>query len=136
MTFTDFKQIKEDMAFLGDWQEKYAYVIDLGKLMQPLESVEMDEDHLVPGCVSRAWLYFEENNDTLIFRSFSEALIVNGLIYIVSSLYNNKSFTEALSLDSEQILKELGLAEHLSPNRVNGLRSILHSIKVYTEKKV
>ena len=127
-TFTSFSDIKDDMTLLSDWQDKYAYIIDMGKLLPPLDEERKDEDHLVPGCVSRVWLYFNDSGDTLDFDVYSDALIVNGLLYIVCSMYYGKRFAEAAALDPEQIFRDLGLEEHLTPNRVNGLRAVLAKI--------
>ena len=136
MLFSDFNAIKDDLEFIDDWQEKYAYIIEMGKQLPDIGEDLKKDDHLVPGCVSRVWLYIEDDPEILKFRVFSEALIVNGLLYIVCSIYHGKPLKEINNTDTELIFRELGLQEHLTPSRVNGLRSVIFLIKDYIESKV
>lgn len=135
MKFPDFQEIKSDLEFIDDWQDRYAYLIEIGKQLPNIGNELKKDNHLVPGCVSRVWLHIEDDPYILKFRVFSEALIVNGLLYIVCSIYQGRQFAEVNKIDTELIFRELGLQEHLTPGRVNGLRSVIFLLKDYIESK-
>ena len=119
----------EDFTFLDDWEDRYMHVIDMGKALPPLIANEKSDVNKVKGCVSQVWLITEKKDGKLSFRGDSDAHIVKGLVAIVLQIYSGRTPTEIQTLDAEPILMELGLAEHLSPQRSNGLRAMILRIK-------
>lgn len=119
----------EDFTFLDDWEDRYMHVIDMGKALPPLSANEKSDVNKVKGCVSQVWLITEKKDGKLTFRGDSDAHIVKGLVAIVLQIYSGRTPTEIQTLDAEPILMELGLAEHLSPQRSNGLRAMILRIK-------
>lgn len=122
----------DDFAFLDDWEDRYTHVIDLGKNMAPLEVSEMTDAHKVKGCVSQVWLVSEHDPDTgrITFRGDSDAHIVKGLVAVVLTLFSGRTPQEILDIEAEPILGQLGLSEHLSVQRSNGLRAMIERIKM------
>lgn len=126
----DVSDLIEDFAFLDGWEERYMYVIDLGKHMGDLPESDRIEANKVQGCASQVWLVSERNaNGHLVFRGDSDAHIVRGLVAISTSVFSNKPDTVIRGLDAEALFAELGLSEHLSAQRANGLRSMVARIK-------
>ncbi|MCX7304516.1 MAG: SufE family protein [Hyphomicrobiales bacterium] len=124
--------IRDDFAFLEEWEDRYRYVIDLGAALPPFPEESRSDAQKVPGCVSQVWLTTEVGGgaDPVIdFRGDSDAHIVRGLVAIVLALFSGRRASDILSTDAEAVLKELGLDEHLSPQRANGLRSMVKRIK-------
>ena len=121
----------DDFAFLDDWEDRYMHVIDMGKQMAPLAENERNDATKVKGCVSQVWLvsHFDPGTGHLSFRGESDAHIVKGLVAIVLTLFSDRTPDEIISLDAEPILTQLGLAEHLSIQRSNGLRAMIERIK-------
>lgn len=123
----------EDFSFLDDWEDRYRYVIELGKDLVPLTEEEHSAANKVQGCVSQVWLVTEpqtKGGTTIVnFRGDSDAFIVRGLIAIVLRIYSGKSVQEILSIDARGIFEKLGLNEHLSPQRSNGLYSMVERVK-------
>ncbi|MGV8996362.1 MAG: SufE family protein [Parvibaculaceae bacterium] len=123
----------EDFSFLDDWEERYRYVIELGKDLTPLSEAEHSAANKVQGCVSQVWLVTEPHaqgdNPLMEFRGDSDAFIVRGLIAIVLRIYSGKPASEILSIDARNIFERLGLNEHLSPQRSNGLYSMVERVK-------
>ena len=107
------------------------HVIDLGKQMPPLDASERNDATRVKGCVSQVWLvsHFDSDTGLLSFRGESDAHIVKGLVAIVLTLYSGRKPTDIIEIDAEPILRDLGLAEHLSIQRSNGLRAMIERIK-------
>lgn len=125
-------QILEDFALLDDWEDRYRYVIELGKSLEALPDSERSAATKVHGCASQVWLSTEldqQQQPRLRFRGDSDAHIVRGLIAIVIALYDNKTPAEILSTDAEAIFSELGLREHLTAQRSNGLRALVDRIR-------
>lgn len=122
-----------DFSFLDDWEERYRYVIELGRELAPLSAEEHSPENKVQGCVSQVWLVTEPRADTdgthLIFRGDSDAHIVRGLIAILLRIYSGKTPAEILAIDAKEIMAKLGLNEHLSPQRSNGLFSMVGRIQ-------
>nr|WP_319382639.1 SufE family protein [uncultured Roseibium sp.] len=131
---TDIAEILETFDFLDDWEDRYKYLIDLGKELPPLTEAERSDANKVRGCVSQVWLITNVSDGAgggpvLTFRGDSDALIVQGLVAIVTSLFGNKTAQEILDTDVEGIFAQLGLQEHLTPQRSNGLRSMVGRIR-------
>ena len=123
-------ELKDEFELLGDWEERYRYVIDLGKDLAPLTDGERTETHKVRGCASQVWLVTEPQNDgTLRFRGDSDAHIVRGLIAILLRLYSGRAPGEILAFDANAAFTQLGLAGALSAQRSNGLASMVGRIR-------
>lgn len=126
----DVAELIEDFAFLDGWEERYMHVIDLGKAMVPLPEADQIEANKVRGCASQVWLVSDRNaEDHLVFRGDSDAHIVRGLVAIAVQVFSGKSDSVIRSLDTEALFDDLGLSEHLSSQRANGLRSMVARIK-------
>lgn len=131
MTAT-LEAIREDFAFLDSWEDRYRYIIDLGESLPEFPESSRDEAHKVRGCVSQVWLHTEvgEGPDPVIcFRGDSDAHIVRGLVAIMLALFSGKRASEIIRTDAEQTMRALGLDEHLTPQRANGLRAMIKRIK-------
>ena len=127
---TRLNQLGEEFEFLGDWEERYRYVIELGKELAPLTDGERIEGHKVRGCASQVWLVTEPQADgTVQFRGDSDAHIVRGLIAILLTMQSGKSAREIFASDPIAVFDELGFREHLTPQRSNGLRAMVERIR-------
>ncbi|WP_295806169.1 SufE family protein [uncultured Nitratireductor sp.] len=129
---TTIDTIYDDFAFLDDWEERYRYIIDLGNGLSPYPETERDEAHRVRGCVSQVWLHTERGkgeDPILTFKGDSDAHIVRGLVAIMMLLFSGKRASEILAIDAEDVMRKLGLDDHLTPQRANGLRSMIQRIK-------
>ncbi|KXF79459.1 cysteine desufuration protein SufE [Paramesorhizobium deserti] len=125
--------IVTDFDVLDEWEDRYRYVIDLGRDLKPYPEDARDAAHKVQGCVSQVWLKTEIGggpDPEIIFLGDSDAHIVRGLVAIVLALYSGRKASEILAIDPEGILKTLGLDEHLTPQRSNGLRAMIRRIRV------
>lgn len=129
---TKIDTIRDDFSFLDDWEDRYRYVIDLGNGLAPYPEEFRDGSHKVPGCVSQVWLHATrgEGADPVIeFVGDSDAHIVRGLVAIMIAFYSGRRASEIAAADAEGLLRELGLDEHLTPQRANGLRSMIGRIR-------
>lgn len=130
---TKFDDIIEDFEFLDDWDDRYKYVIDLGRSLPPYPEDKRNDDYKVRGCASQVWLTHSidnangENNITLL--ADSDAHIVRGLVAILLALYSGKSAKEILTLDPNEALKPLDLNDHLTPQRTNGFASMIAKVR-------
>ena len=124
------KQIVEEFAFFTDWMEKYEYLIDLGKTLPPFPDEKKREENLIPGCQSRVWLYSLCENGKLFFYADSDAIITKGIISLLIKVFSGHSPKEILDADVD-FINQIGLKEHLSPTRANGLVSMMKQIKAY-----
>ena len=126
-------EIIENFEFMDDWEDRYRYVIELGRELEPLQTEDYTEDHKVRGCVSQVWLVTEQERDgggpVLKFRGDSDAHIVRGLIAILIALYSGKKADEITQLDAEEVFDQIGLRDHLTPQRSNGLASMVKRVK-------
>ncbi|TYO89453.1 SufE family protein [Oceanicella actignis] len=128
----DFEEIAETFAFLDDWEDRYGYVIELGKAMEPMPDSLKGPETKVEGCASQVWIAprIEEGPPRrLHFQGDSDAMIVRGLIAILRALYSGRTLDEIRALDAQAALDRLGLAEHLSAQRSNGLRAMVGRIR-------
>lgn len=131
---TTLEEILETFDFLDDWEDRYKYLIDIGRALPALPDTEKNDINRVRGCVSQVWLVTETsknpNGDPVIsYRGDSDALIVQGLVAITLALYSGKTAKEILEIDVDGLFGELGLQEHLTPQRSNGLKSMVARIK-------
>ena len=132
-TLPSIDEILENFELLDDWDERYRYVIELGRMMEPLPEEAHSEANKVRGCASQVWLETKLDrtgeDPVLRLRGDSDAHIVRGLVALLISLYSGKKASEALSTDALGVFKSLGLSEHLTPQRSNGVRSMVERIR-------
>ncbi|MCT4683467.1 MAG: SufE family protein [Roseicyclus sp.] len=128
-----FEEIADTFEFLDDWEERYRHVIELGKAMEPLEDAVKVPATKVDGCASQVWILPRIEGDgagaTFHFRGDSDAMIVRGLIAVLHALYDGLSVGEVLKVDAGGELARLGLNDHLSSQRSNGLRAMVERIR-------
>lgn len=123
-------EIVETLSFFDSWEDRYRYMIDLGKEIPEMDSSLKTDERLVPGCQSQVWIDWKKENHCFIFNVDSDALIVKGLLAIVMAAYNEKTKDEILEFDIENYFDQLDLIKHLSPTRGNGLRAMVEKIKL------
>lgn len=121
--------IIETLSFFDDWEERYKYIIDLGRELPPLDDAQRTDEHLVRGCQSQVWLVSQQRDDRLFFDADSDAFIVKGLLAVVLAAYNGKRPAEIRDFDIEQYFEQLNLIKHLSVTRGNGLRAMVQRIQ-------
>ena len=127
---TQIEQLKATFEMLPDWEERYRFIIDLGRKLEPLEDDERNEATRVRGCMSQVWLIAdEEDDDKLHFRGDSDAHIVRGLIGVLLMIYSDKTPQEIAEIDINQIFADLNLEQHITMNRRNGLYSMVETIQ-------
>ena len=124
------KSLAEDFSFMEDWTEKYQYMIDLSKSLDEMDLEFKTEDNLIKGCQSKVWLHSSFDGEKIHFQADSDAIISKGIVAILLNILNDRSPNEILSADLS-FIDEIGLKEHLSPNRANGLSSMFKQIKFY-----
>jgi cysteine desulfuration protein SufE len=127
---SEFEQIVEDFNFLDDWEDKYRYVIEEGKKMPALDGSLKVDSNKVNGCASQVWLNFSIS-DRLHFEGDSDAIIVKGLIAILRKLYNDTPIDEIKNISAWENFKRLGLDDHLSTQRSNGVKAMVARIKSF-----
>ena len=125
----DVQALKDTFEFFDDWEDKYRFVIDLGKDLPALSESERIDENIIRGCQSQVWLVHEIKENTLHFAMDSDAHIVRGLISIVLIALNNRSANDILATDIEALFDELQLLSHLSATRGNGLRAMIQRIQ-------
>ena len=126
----------QNFEILGNWEERYRYVIDLGRKLPDLDEKYKVEDNRVKGCVSNVWLITLVNDDktpTLEFKADSDAHIVRGLVTILLAIYSGRTAKEILAVDIKDIFQQLDLESHLSPSRSNGFFSMVERIKALAQ---
>lgn len=129
----DIAEITDNLTFLDDWEDRYRYVIELGQQLEPIEDAERNPANKVEGCVSQVWLVTdrkdEDGNPVLTYRGDSDAMIVKGLVAILIALYSGRSPSEIAETDALETFDELGLREHLTTQRSNGLVAMVKRIR-------
>lgn len=126
-------EIIEDLEFFDDWEERYKYIIDLGKELPPFEEQFRLDANLVKGCQSSVWLHSERDNNVFRFSVDSDAIIVRGLLALVLAAFDEKTAAQITDFDIDGYFAEIDLENHLSPTRGNGLRAIVAKIKALAE---
>lgn len=136
MAQTGIDDIVDNFDFLDDWEDRYRYVIELGKLLEPISEDERSAANKVEGCVSQVWLVLSHASDqeaqgsnVLTYRGDSDALIVKGLVAILVALFTGKSAAEITATDALAVFDKIGLREHLTPQRSNGLVAMVERVK-------
>lgn len=129
MSLPTTEEIIDDLEFLDDWEQRYQYIIDLGKQLPGLPDEQKKDDYLVRGCQSSVWMISEARGDKLFFKVDSDAIIVQGLLALVLAAYDGKTSNEIQQFDIDGYFKQLDLERHISPTRGNGLRAMVAKIK-------
>ncbi len=120
----------EDFSFFDDWTQKYEYMIELSKTLDKMDDSLKNDENLIKGCQSKVWLNADFKDGKINFIADSEAIITKGIIAILLMVFNNKTPDEIIKSDVS-FIEKIGLKEHLSPNRANGLYSMIKQIKFY-----
>ncbi|UWR54282.1 SufE family protein [Phaeobacter inhibens] len=129
MASAAFEEIVEDFEFLEDWEDRYRHVIEQGKAMDPLDDALKVPATKVDGCASQVWLHPTIENGVFHFDGESDAMVVRGLIAVLRALYNGLTVGEVLAVDARGELTRLGLNDHLSAQRSNGLTAMVQRIR-------
>jgi cysteine desulfuration protein SufE len=124
------QNIVAEFSDLDDWMDKYALLIDLGKELKPLDEELRIKQNLIDGCQSRVWVHANYEDGKIFFQGDSDAILTKGLISLIIRAYNGQSLDDILN-NQPNFINEIGLAEHLSPTRSNGLNSMIKQIKLY-----
>ncbi len=124
------KEVMDSFSFLENWEQRYEYMIDLGKSLPLIDSKYKTDDFIIKGCQSRVWMHAHLEDDRLFFTADSDAIITKGIIAILIQVYSGQKPNEILRSDGSFIDK-IGIKEHLSPTRANGLGSMIKQIKFY-----
>jgi cysteine desulfuration protein SufE len=130
MASPDFEEIVEDFEFLEDWEDRYRFVIDMGKAMDPLPDALKAPATKVEGCASQVWLHPKVADGVFHFDGESDAMIVRGLVAVLRKLYNGLSLDAVLAVDAHAEMARLGLNDHLSAQRSNGVRAMIERIRL------
>lgn len=131
MTINEIQdEIIEEFVQLDDWMDRYQLLIDLGEDSDTLEAVDKNEQNLIDGCQSRVWLVCSEKDGVLTFKAESDALIVRGIVALLIRVLSGHTAAEILAADL-YFIREIGLAEHLSPTRSNGLLAMVKQMRMY-----
>lgn len=130
----DIADLIENFSVLDDWEDKYEYLIDLGEKLPPLDEKYKTDEWKVSGCQSQVWLVPERQGEILTFKGDGDAVMVKGIIAVILAIYRNKSVQEIKKIEVDKIFAKLGLQEHLSLSRRNGMMSMVDKIKYYADK--
>ena len=123
-------EIVDEFSMFDDWMQRYEYIIELGKSLPLIKEEFKTDDNLIKGCQSKVWLKGEQNEDKIIFTADSDAILTKGIIAILIRTFSNQKASDILDADMS-FIDEIGLKEHLSPTRANGLVSMIKNIKMY-----
>ncbi|HUH37576.1 MAG TPA: SufE family protein [Spongiibacteraceae bacterium] len=129
MTLASTDEILEDLEFFDNWEERYRYIIDLGKALPAMDPSLQTPDRLVKGCQSQVWMDVRQNQGRLHFIVDSDAIIVRGLLALILAAYDNRTPAQIRDFDIDAYFQRLDLERHLSPTRGNGLRAIVAKIR-------
>ena len=131
MTIENLQQnLIQDFSFFEDWAQRYEYMIELSKGLEIMDQQMKNDKNIIKGCQSKVWLHAELNEGKIKFLADSEAIITRGIIAILLTIFNNRTPNEIIESDTN-FIEKIGLKEHLSPNRANGLYSMIKQIKFY-----
>ena len=123
-------EIIDEFSLFEDWMQRYEYMIELGKSIEQIDTSKKIDSNLIKGCQSKLWLHAELNNNKLIFKADSEAIITKGIAAVLLRVFSNQTPEDILNANLDFVDK-IGLKEHLSPTRANGLISMIKQIKYY-----
>ena len=124
------EEIVDEFSMFDDWMERYEYIIELGKKLPLIKEDYKTDNNLIKGCQSKVWLQGEQTNEMIVFTADSDAILTKGIIAILIRTFSNQSAKDILEADMD-FIDEIGLKEHLSPTRANGLVSMIKNIKMY-----
>ncbi len=128
------KEIQDDIidefSMFDDWMQRYEYIIELGKNLPLIQEEFKTEENIIKGCQSKVWLQGEQKDDTVVFTADSDAILTKGIIAILIRVFSNQKPADILEADMD-FIDAIGLKEHLSPTRANGLVSMIKNIKMY-----
>lgn len=129
-------EIIETLSFFDSWEDRYKYIIDLGKELPEMDDALKVDEYLVRGCQSQVWLVPEASSEQIVFQVDSDAHIVKGLLALVLAAFNGKTPKAILNFDVEGYFEQLDLVRHLSPTRGNGLKAMVQKIKETAQNQV
>lgn len=124
------EELIDEFSMFEDWEERYQYMIDLGKTLPIIEEQYKTDDNVIKGCQSKVWVHAEMEDDKVVFTADSDAIITKGIIAILIRVFSNQSPQAIIDADTA-FIDEIGLKEHLSPTRANGLVSMIKQLKMY-----
>ena len=124
------EEIVDEFSMFDDWMQRYEYIIELGKNLPLIKEEFKIDENLIKGCQSKVWLQGEQNEDKIIFTADSDAILTKGIIAILIRVFSNQTPKDIIDADMG-FIDEIGLKEHLSPTRANGLVSMIKNIKMY-----
>lgn len=124
------EEIIDEFSMFEDWMERYEYIIDLGKALPMINDSFKSDENLIVGCQSKVWLHSEIEEDKIAFTADSDAILTKGIVALLLRVFNNQKPSDILKTDLF-FVDEIGLKEHLSPTRANGLVSMIKQIKLY-----
>ena len=122
--------IIDEFSMFDDWEERYQYMIDLGKTLPLIDAQYKTDDNIIKGCQSKVWVHAEMDDDKVVFTADSDAIITKGIIAILIRVFSNQHPKDIIDSDTV-FIDQIGLKEHLSPTRANGLVSMIKQIKMY-----
>nr|WP_315170589.1 SufE family protein [uncultured Flavobacterium sp.] len=123
-------EIVDEFSMFDDWMQRYEYIIELGKNLPLIAEAAKTDDNLIKGCQSKVWLQGQQNEDKIVFTADSDAILTKGIIAILIRAFSNQKAADILNAEMD-FIDEIGLKEHLSPTRANGLVSMIKNIKMY-----
>lgn len=123
-------EIVDEFSMFDDWMERYEYIIELGKGLPLIDEKFKTEDNIIKGCQSKVWVNGEKQDDKILFTADSDAILTKGIIAILIRTFSNQKAADILEANTD-FIDEIGLKEHLSPTRANGLVSMIKKIKMY-----
>lgn len=124
------EEIIDEFSMFEDWMERYEYIIDLGKSLPLIDEAYKLDENLIKGCQSKVWMYSEVENDKVVFTADSDAILTKGIVALLLRVFSEQTPKAILDADTA-FIDEIGLKEHLSPTRANGLVSMIKQIKMY-----
>jgi cysteine desulfuration protein SufE len=124
------EEIIDEFSMFDDWMERYEYIIELGKSLPLIDAEFKLDENLIKGCQSKVWIYSEIDNSTIKYTADSDAILTKGIVALLLRVYSGQKSEDILAADTT-FIDEIGLKEHLSPTRANGLVSMLKQIKMY-----
>ena len=123
-------EIVDEFSMFDDWMQRYEYIIELGKTLPLIDEQYKTEDNIIKGCQSKVWVHANQENDKIVFTADSDAILTKGIIAILIRAFSNQKASDILDANTD-FIDEIGLKEHLSPTRANGLVSMIKQIKMY-----
>ncbi len=133
MSLDSLEEAIENFSLFDDWEERYRYLIDLGRTLPKMDESLKTEENLVQGCTSRVWVKVEVKDGIITFLADSDAHIVRGLVALLFAAYNNTKISEINDIDIEGAFDQIGLSQNLSPNRRNGFFAMVQKLKSYAQ---